>query len=193
MSTGQPASSKIPSPNPANQPLDELDAVDFILASVDATELCDHPAPPNTPQVHDFATVKSRSAFEHEVLTALEEEFSRLDDVARAAARFERQTLEHMKKQRLAEGYTDDDAGDLKSPFDVDDFTARVAGLVEISTLSRVVGMLGLGTYRDEIVRRMISQKFTTAEDKPKEVKAVYLGSHEQAMLRELRAAKENK
>jgi hypothetical protein len=175
---------KTPNPTPAQlaDDLDELDALDL-----------KDPAPVNTPRINDFATVKSRSAFEHEVLTALEEEFSRLDDVARAAARFERQTLEHMKKQRLAEGYTDDDAGDLKSPFDVDDFTNRVAGLVEISTLSRVVGMLGLGTYRDEIVRRMISQKFATFEDKPKEVKAVYLGSHEQAMLRELRAAKENK
>lgn len=185
-STGQLANLKTPSPNPTpTQLADDLD-------ELDALDLKD-PAPPNTPRINDFATVKSRSAFEHEVLTALEEEFSRLDDVARAAARFERQTLEHMKKQRLAEGYTDDDAGDLKSPFDVDDFTARVAGLVEISTLSRVVGMLGLGTYRDEIVRRMIAQKFATAEDKPKEVKAVYLGSHEQAMLRELRAAKENK
>jgi len=149
--------------------------------------LDDHPAPPHTPLIRDFGSVVSRSAFEQEVLNVLDDEFTRLNDIARAAARFERQTLEGMKEQRIAEGYDPAEAGDLTSVFDVKDFTSKAEQLVDISTLGRIAGMLGLGPYRDEIIIRLIDDKFGH-KSQEKETKQVYLGNYEDAMVRQLRA-----
>jgi hypothetical protein len=110
--------------------------------------------------VREFDEIGARTAFEDQILAVLRDEFSRLDDVARAAARFQRIALETLKNQRLQDGFALDDAGDLTNVFDVGDLTAQTAALVDISVMARVTSMLGLGKFKDEIVLRLIDQKF---------------------------------
>jgi hypothetical protein len=131
--------------------------------------------------------LQARNSFETEVYEALQQEFGHLDGAVRAAARFEQQVYQDLRAQRLAEGYSHEDAGDLQEVFDRAWFSRCCTDLAVIKMTSRLALSFGLAAQHDQIVDLLVKRLFSPEPTRPGATKEVFLGSETAALSKQLR------
>ena len=127
--------------------------------------------------------------FEAKVYDALVGEFQALDDMARAGARFERRVYDDVKQRRVQEGWSDDDAGEMPQVFDRAWYEQITGDLVVLKSTIKIIELLGLEPYRDDIVALLVAKMFAPPESKRPDAKGtrdVFLGSEVGAMLKQM-------
>jgi len=143
------------------------------------------PDPRRLPRVRTPEDLQPSGEFEQQVFDALDQEFGRLDGSARASAKFERHVYDELRQQRLAEGWTEEDAGDLQEVFDRDWFARCTADLAVTSMTSRLIRLFGLDQYHDAIMPLIISGLF--APQQHARTKEVFVGHETHALTKQLR------
>ena len=87
-------------------------------------------------------------------------EFTKADDAARAASRFEADVHERQVQQRLDEGLGKDEAGNLRRVFNADDFNETFRKLLQLRLERNLIKTLELGDYETEILHERIQSVF---------------------------------
>lgn len=115
-------------------------------------------------------------------------EFQALDDMARAGARFERRVYEQVKQRRVQEGWTDEDAGEMPQVFDRAWYEQVTGDLVILKATIKLITLLGLDEFRDDIAELLIAKMFAPEPKRPepKGTRDVFLGSEVGAMLKQM-------
>lgn len=97
------------------------------------------------------------------MLDLLWTEYRKSDAAARAAARFEVSVHEQQLQDRLAEGYDEDEAGELRQVFRADDFNTTFRQLLQLRMERQLLRELELGDYEDDIMKERIRAIFGRA------------------------------
>jgi hypothetical protein len=146
----------------------------------------EQPNPRRLPRVRTPQDLEPKSEFEGKVAEVLQQEFGNLDAATRAAACFEHQIYEKMRADRLAEGYTQEDAGDLPAVFDNQWFAECSTNLAVVKATSRLVGLFGLAEQHDHIIRLLIESRFG-APPPSSQTREIFIGGSTHALTKELR------
>jgi hypothetical protein len=130
-------------------------------------------APPD-PSVAPTLQVKPEprepSSGEKEILDLLWSEYEKSDEVARASARFESDIHEKLVNDRVAEGYSEDEAGEIQRVFRADDFNNIFRKLMQLRIERRLIERLDLDEYEEAIMEKRIDDLLVP---KPKGTKSV--------------------
>lgn len=90
--------------------------------------------------------------------------------MARASARFESDIHEKLVNDRIAEGYSEDEAGDIQRVFHADDFNDTFRKFMQLRIEKRLIERLELDKYEESIMEKRIDDLLVP---KPKGTKSV--------------------
>lgn len=129
---------------------------------------------PEAPSVSPTLQVKPEprppTPGEQATLDILWEEYEKADDVARAAARFEAEVHEKLVNQRIKEGYSKDEAGEMRRVFNADDFNEIFRKFLQLRIERRMIEDLSLTDFESEILNKRIDEILTP---KPRGTKTI--------------------
>lgn len=151
-------------------------------------------APTVSPTLQVKADPSDPTPGEKEILDLLWAEYSKSDEVARASARFESDLYEKLVNDRIAEGYAEDEAGEINRVFRADDFNDIFRRLMQLRIERALIDRLELDAYEDDIMKKRIED---VLGQKPKGSKSVavqnpnqpiQVGNEETQQISELKA-----
>ncbi|KKN52888.1 hypothetical protein LCGC14_0607940 [marine sediment metagenome] len=130
---------------------------------------------------------------EQKILDLLWGEFERSDDVARAAARFETDVHEQLVQRRIDEGFSEDEAGEVRRIFRAEELNDTFRRLLLLRLERALLIDLELQDYEANILQERIHTLFGTPA--PKATKSISLsgdkvqiGSSEVQQVQNLKA-----
>ena len=151
-------------------------------------------APSISPTLQVRPEPKPPTPGEQRILDLLWSEFAKSDDVARASARFESEVHEQLVQRRLSEGYSADEAGDIRRVFRADDFNDTFRRLLQLRIDVRLIQKLGLQNYEREIIATRIREVFapkptgTRPVVVPQPSDHLQVGSEDSQQIRDLKS-----
>lgn len=127
------------------------------------------------------------------MLDLLWTEYRKSDVAARAAARFERDVHNQLVQQRADEGFSEDEAGEIRRVFRAADFNTTYRQLLQLRMEIMLLRRLDLEQYEQDIMRARIRTTFGPPQNGTKQVVVqrptdqLSLGSPEAHQVQELK------
>lgn len=128
---------------------------------------------------------------EQAILDLLWKEYRKSDTVARAAARFEADVHAQLVQRRIAEGLSEDEAGEVSSVFRADEFNTAFRRLLQLRLEIQLLRKLGLQDYESDIVQQRIKAIFRSDRPVKRSVPItpdLQIGSPETQQIQDLKA-----
>jgi hypothetical protein len=125
---------------------------------------------------------------EQKILDLLWAEYRKADAAARAAARFEVDVHEDLRQKRIEEGFLDEEAGNIQRVFYKEEFNDTFRKLMQLRIENRLISLLGLGNFREDILRQRIATVFhSSTKTITVDGDSLHVGTPEEQQLLELK------